>query len=54
MDLVDKLWGGATQLQKSLRNTPTVYLDCPAMVLVGNSNIEKSSIVHAISWDLPR
>jgi nucleolar GTP-binding protein len=40
-------------LQKSLRSTPAVRLDTPAVVLVGAPNVGKSSIVRAISSGTP-
>ena len=40
-------------LQKSLRTTPAVRLDTPAVVLVGAPNVGKSSIVRAISSGTP-
>jgi nucleolar GTP-binding protein len=40
-------------LQKSLRTTPAVRLDTPAVVLVGAPNVGKSSIVRSISSATP-
>ena len=40
-------------LQKSLRTTPAVRLDTPAVVLVGAPNVGKSSIVRTISSATP-
>jgi len=40
-------------LQKSLRSSPAVRLDTPAVVLVGAPNVGKSSIVNSISSGTP-
>eukprot|EP00814_Leptocylindrus_danicus_P010840 CAMPEP_0116021940 /NCGR_PEP_ID=MMETSP0321-20121206/10689_1 /TAXON_ID=163516 /ORGANISM="Leptocylindrus danicus var. danicus, Strain B650" /LENGTH=406 /DNA_ID=CAMNT_0003492913 /DNA_START=236 /DNA_END=1456 /DNA_ORIENTATION=- len=44
---------GLLELQKSLRTTPAVRLDTPAVVLVGSPNVGKSSIVRTISSATP-
>jgi nucleolar GTP-binding protein len=41
------------EIQKSLRTTPVVQVDTPAVVLVGAPNVGKSSIVRAISSATP-
>lgn len=56
-ELFEELAGGPVkliiELQKSLRSTPAVRLDTPAVVLVGAPNVGKSSIVRAISSGTP-
>lgn len=53
IDLIDVPWTGVMELQRSLRNSPVVRLDCPAVVLVGAPNVGKSSIVRTISSGTP-
>lgn len=52
-DLAGSSIDGLLELQKSLRTTPAVRLDAPAVVLVGSPNVGKSSIVRTISSATP-
>lgn len=52
-ELAEKPLSGIIALQKSLRTTPAVRLDTPAVVLVGAPNVGKSSIVRTISSGNP-
>lgn len=49
LNLIEKQWGGMTELQKAFRNIATVRLNCPTVVLVGEPNVGKLSIVRAMS-----